>query len=523
MHSVADGSEQLAKRKKPKSTSARAAAATKSRPLASLALAWVGGLFMYVIVSNGFFLTGRPLLLGLLPGLVVGLMVDEPILSPVTTAVALAAGVLLSPPAAIHATDGRVWLLGTGLMSMVVAALVAWGATSLRKTEGRSQLLAIAGVAFIVATMWYGATTVAGSDELSGDAALVTALDAPVQPYRDMTDPEVYLFVRQRMSAGVSYYAAWNEIISALGDRYEQSAPVKYRLPTLQWFWNLLPASAWSIVVAMLAFGTLAVVSAYWFASRLTAPPLGLVSAAAVATLYLRVASGPYLLQYEGWAAALTLAALALGMESLRASAGRATTLMWLSAIAALIAALTRELSIYFLIGALGVAVLSPEGRQRRICMPWAAVTVVLVAAYVAHLAQLGSSGDLASGGFSLPQDYSSPPKGHFAATLAYGTWLLGGLPWLPWLAYGLALGGSLALKGWLKWTSFWAVAVPTSAFVFFSPITVSGNPAGYWGMLVTPLAFAIAPTAALWLPRGLRNGLEGAGRTSGAEFAGSP
>jgi len=62
-----------------------------------------------------------------------------------------------------------------------------------------------------------------------------------VQPYKDMTDPEVYLFVHQRMQQGVSYNAAWNKIITALGDRYEQSAPVEYRLPTLQWFWSLLP------------------------------------------------------------------------------------------------------------------------------------------------------------------------------------------------------------------------------------------------------------------------------------------
>jgi hypothetical protein len=374
----------------------------------------------------------------------------------------------------------------------------------------KSWMIAAAGFLLIVGTMWYGAITIAGSG-LSGDAALVTALDAPVEPYKEMTDPEVYLYVHQRMNAGVGYNEAWHEIITALGDRYEQSAPVKYRLATLQWFWNLLPTTAWSLVVAALAFGTLAAAAAGWFATRLTAPSLGLISAAAVATLYLRIASGPYLLQYEGWAAAFTLVALALGMEARCSSGRRALVLMSAAAGAALLAALTRELATYFLIGALVAAVADGEARRKRVWIPWAVALVVLVAAYAAHLAQLSSLGYLTGGGgFSLPKDYSSPPKGHFAATLAYGTWLMGALPWLPWLAYALSILGSFALKGWTKWTSLWAIAAPTAAFVFFSPITVSGNPAGYWGMLVTPLAFAIAPAAALLLPRQVRGELRG-------------
>jgi len=470
-----------------------------------LLVASVVGLLMYLIVSNGFFVVGRPWLIGLLPGLVAGMIARDALLSPVAAANAVAWGVLLSPPAAGQTGDGRAWLLGAGMASMLVAALVSWLYTRLHEVGLKQWMAAAAGLAFIVAVMWTGAVTIAGSSRLSGDAALVTALEAPVEPYREMTDPEVYLFVHQRMTAGVGYYEAWEEIVSALGDRYEESAPVRFRLPTLQWFWGMLPPSAWSLVLSALAFGTLATVSAFWLGARLTSPALGLVSGAAVATLYLRVASGPYLLQYEGWATALNLAALALGAEAIRGPSSRTGRLMWLAAGAALLAALTRELAAYLLVGALLAALLNPEARQKRLWVPWAAGLVVLAAAYAVHLDRL----DLSGQGFSLPTDYSSPPEGHFAATLAYGTWLLGALPWLPWLAYGLALAGSVALQGWLRWTLLWAVAAPTAAFVFFSPLTVSGNPAGYWGMLVTPPAFAIAPAAALWLPPGLRARLE--------------
>ncbi len=497
-----------AKTKRPVAPSAARAAVAEPAPAVLLVVGAIAGLFAYLVVSNGFFVAARPLLIGVLPGLVAGMLIAEPILAAIAAANSIAFGFLLSPPAAVQATDGRAWLLGVGLGSLVIAALVAAVVALLRKAGARQWMLAVAGLVLVAGSMWYGALTIAGSATLSGDAALVTALDAPVEPYKEMTDPEVYLFVKQRMDAGASYNAAWGEIISALGDRYEQSAPVKYRLPTLQWFWGLLPSSSWSLVIAALAFGTIALLSAYWFASRLTSPALGLVAAAAVATLYLRIASGPYLLQYESWAAALNLVALAVGLESLRRrEAGKGWLgLMGVAAGAALVAALTRELSTYFLLGALVASVATAEDRERRTWIPWAAALAILVVAYVAHLSSLSAGGYLQGGGFSLPQDYSSPPQGHFAATLSYGTWLLGGLPWLPWLAYALSLAASIALKGWLRWTTLWAIAVPTALFVFFSPITVSGNPAGYWGMLVTPLAFAIAPAVVLLLPPALRS-----------------
>jgi len=166
-------------------------------------------------------------------------------------------------------------------------------------------------------------------------------------------------------------------------------------------------------------------------------------------------------------------------------------------------------LATYFLLGALIASLVSAEDRQKRVWLPWAAAFVVLVAAYVLTFSTLGPA--LTGGGFSLPKD-SSPPRVTSPRRSAVGTWLLGGLPWLPWLAYALAIAGSLALKGWVKWTSLWAVTMPTLAFVFFSPITVSGNPAGYWGMLVTPLAFAIAPAVVLFLPRNARAQLDATG-----------
>ncbi len=135
--------------------------------------------------------------------------------------------------------------------------------------------------------------------------------------------------------------------------------------------------------VAALAFGIIAALSAYWFATRMTSPPLGLVSAAAVATLYLRIASGPYLLQYEAWAAALTLLALALGAESVRSAGRKGLALMWLAALAALVAALTRELATYFLFGALLAAFIGSDERRKRIWIPWVAALAVLVVAYV--------------------------------------------------------------------------------------------------------------------------------------------
>ncbi len=203
---------------------------------------------MYLIVSNGFFVVGRPFLIGILPGLVAGLLIDDPILSAVAGANSIAFGFLLSPPAAVQASDGRTWMLTAGLIAIVVAALIAAVATLTRKAGVKAWILGLLGVAIALGAMWYGATTIAGSAALSGDAPLIAALEAPVQPYRRDDRPRGLPVRASAHEAGVSYNEAWGEIITALGSRYEQSAPVKYRLPTLQWLWNVLPASAWSLV-----------------------------------------------------------------------------------------------------------------------------------------------------------------------------------------------------------------------------------------------------------------------------------
>jgi len=58
------------------------------------------------------------------------------VLAAVAGSVAIAFGMLISPPAATAAADGRAWLLLVGLISMVVCALVALGVSLAARIRG---------------------------------------------------------------------------------------------------------------------------------------------------------------------------------------------------------------------------------------------------------------------------------------------------------------------------------------------------------------------------------------------------
>jgi len=72
-----DGDMGLAKRKNPRPAPA-APTTSALGPAISSAIAAVVGSLMYLVVSNGFFVVGRPFLIGLLQGLVIGMIGLEP-------------------------------------------------------------------------------------------------------------------------------------------------------------------------------------------------------------------------------------------------------------------------------------------------------------------------------------------------------------------------------------------------------------------------------------------------------------
>jgi len=293
------------------------------------------------------------------------------------------------------------------------------------------------------------------------------------------------------------YYEAYIRVYRAdpLGEFRLPNGVPGYRLPTLFYLWLLLPADGTAIPWLFLVFATLAVGSAFAIGAQLGPPRLGVLGALMVATAYLSIATSSFVVFVDGWAMALTLAGIALFIGSVRRTSAK---LLWAAMGVMLLAAVFREILIYPMLLAAASVLLLPSGQRLKALRPWLLGLGIFGVIYAAHalaidgrVDQTGTVGFWIRGGFA-----------HLVATLRFFEQLFAGAPWfVPLLVLAGLAGAVTLLPSQRRLGAFLvaAVAVPHVAFLFLGGTgrdLITGSVGGYWGMLVVPIALALAPVA---------------------------
>jgi len=310
-------------------------------------------------------------------------------------------------------------------------------------------------------------------------------------------DRDYFLRVFYDMQDGVPYYQAYINVYRAdpLGEFRLPNGVPGYRLPTLFYLWLLLPADGAAIPWLFLVFATLAVASAFAIGAQLGPPRLAVLGTLMVATAYLSIATSSFVVFVDGWAMALTLAGLALFIASVRKASAK---LLWAAMLVMLLAAVFREIMIYPMLLAAASVLLLPSGERLKALVPWLAGFGIFGAIYAAHALAIDGRVDRAGTvGFWLHGGFD-----HLVATLRFFEQLFAGAPWfVPLLvAAGLA-GAAVVVRSQRRLGLFLVavIAVPHMAFLLFGGTgrdLITGSVAGYWGMLVVPIALALAPVA---------------------------
>jgi hypothetical protein len=418
------------------------------------------------------------------------------------TVIGLGAGVLLARP----------WLGGGGgggalaspVESMIFIALGAitagFVAMLLGKAANRNKAewwLALGAVAVIVALMW--ATTAASNrgDFVPNEPTVNQWLSAKPALGATPGDRDYYLRVFYDMQDGAPYYQAYINVYRAdpLGEFRLPNGVPGYRLPTLFYLWLLLPADGAAIPWLFLVFATLAVASAFAIGAQLGPPRLAVLGALMVATAYLSIATSSFVVFVDGWAMALTLAGIALFIASVRK---KSPNLLWAAMLVLLLAAVFREILIYPVLLGAASALLLPRGERLKALWPWLCGLGIFGMVYAAHAMAIGGRVDKAgSVGF-----WMNGGSAHLVATLRFFEQLFAGAPWfIPMLVLAGLSGAVMMVRNQSRLGMFLAAAVlmPHLTFLFLGSAgrdMVTGAVPGYWGMLVVPIALALAPVA---------------------------
>jgi len=412
----------------------------------------------------------------------------------------LAIGVLLAQPW-IGGGGGAPSTTAESIIFVVMGAVVA-GITgfALRMATDRPKAewwAAVAAVAVIVALMWTTAAASNRGEFIPDEPSLNHWLSAPPALGATPGDRDYFLRVFYDMQGGMPYYEAYIRVYRSdpLGEFRLPNGVPGYRLPTLFYLWLLLPADGTAIPWLFLVFATLAVASAFAIGAQLGPPRLAVLGALMMAPAYLTVATSSFVVYVDCWAMALTLAGLALFIASVRTAS---TKLLWAAMLVMLLAAVFREIMIYPLLLAAASALLLPRGARLKALVPWLTGLGIFGAIYAAHALAIDGRVDHAgSVGF-----WTHGGLAHLVATLRFFDHLFAGRPWFFPMLVAAGLAGAVNIMRSHKRLGTFLVAaivVPHVAFLFLGGNgrdMITGVLVGYWGMLVVPIALALAPVA---------------------------
>jgi len=413
------------------------------------------------------------------------------------TFVGLGVAILLAPPWFGGSAAGTAEAMMFIVLGALAAGVVAWALHKATHRNNAEWWTAIGFVAVIIALMWATAAASNRGDFVANEPTVNDWLSAKPALGATPGDRDYFLRVFYDMHDGVPYYEAYIKVYRAdpLGEFRLPNGVPGYRLPTLFYLWLLLPADGAAIPWLFLVFATLAVGAAFAMGAQLGPPRLAVLGALMVATAYLSIATSSFVVFVDGWAMALTLAGLALFITSVRTAS---TKLLWAAMWVMLLAAVFREILIYPMLLAAASVVLLPKGQRLKALGPWLAGLAIFGMIYAAHALAIDGRIDKAgSVGF-----WMNGGVAHLVSALRFFEQLFAGAPWFVPIMVLVGLAGAASLVRSQLRLGLFLVATIASPLITFLVLgsggrdLITGAVGGYWGMLVVPIALALAPVA---------------------------
>ena len=425
------------------------------------------------------------------------------------TVTLLVAGRLGPPPAEAFLVPA----LEAAVLAGAVALAVALAA---RASARLTPLFALLGLVIVLGGAWLYALNAASTPV---SAAWVTGSAGRVEPFVDALketprltaispDESLFLLLARDVSVGRPIYPSQVAVLDA-SNRAHPGEPVpldeatSYRLPTLFWLFGALPQNGTAEVLAGLVLLSATSVAAYLLTRRYVDVPAALVACTATAAYGAALVASPALLFSEFWAGGLGLVALALAAHSF-AGGKRLVALQAAAAAVALLAALTRELAVAFLLVGLAASLVDAESRARRLWALWAVALALFAGAYALHVHAALSAYRAAGVPSGLTGPVSRIPWLHadgkgLAASVALAALALGLSAGVMWAAWALGVVGALAVEAGRAERMLLGLAVVGGTAVLAVAHSAagpsgSGQVPGFWGMVVIPSVLACVP-----------------------------
>lgn len=459
------------------------------------------GLVMYLTSAAGVALGGYAgaLQVGFLVGAVVGVVAPSWRSALVAAVIALALGVFLLPP----------WFdvqEPLTLVVLVVAALAFSAGVRVALDSGQARPGLVVGFALVVAVacmLLVALSIVNVPNPHDGGLTMLQRLDQRPALGQTWSDSQFYEVVVWKMRGGMPYLEAFRSAYHENPSwRIDPFSIFAVRPPLLFYFWKSLP-NPWtrSALWSLLALVCMAMAAAPVIARRSVPAIVGVAGATALAGYVLGFALKPGLLfMFEIWTGVLAVLIVAAYAQAMRPEGGRGW--MIASACLALAAALVRELLLFALLAGLIASWFGPKEKRRFDVTVWVAACGGFLL-YWAVQAQADrsivtaakpiSSVWLAHGGFA-----------NLVSGIYSSTWAIGG-SWMSIVLVVLGIAGAAAQPNrQFRVFALAAVLMPLVGFLFVGTNAVTsgtGQPYNYWGAIVLPLLYVLAPTALAWIP----------------------
>ncbi|MDO8964777.1 MAG: hypothetical protein Q7W30_09840 [Coriobacteriia bacterium] len=392
-----------------------------------------------------------------------------------------------------------------GLAAAVVGLAVAILA---RATPRLTPLLVGFAVAVTIGAAWMVTTESVRVPSEDGTTLIQRLTNTPALD-KESGDDALYANYVKRLRSGQGYYDAVRDTLVEANTTgrspVNPKSAIGYRLPTLYLLMAALPAKGISYVLLMLFVGSIGAVAAFVLARTYVGVPLALVGTAAIANYVTNLATGEYVFYTEPYAGALGLLAAAFFVRSSDRS-GRRPRLMWAAAIAALAAALVREMALGFLLVGLIATLLDDDARAARDWIPWVVCTALAGIGYGVHLSAAGAAAQALTAPANVPPlpwlDVSGIGLPSIVERVAR---LIGVRTAFAWILLAAGVIGSMLAPrtGSTRYYLGATTLLGMIALTFLHPpgFWIEGLVPSYWMDLLAPILLACVPLALIALP----------------------
>jgi len=466
-------------------------------------LALGSGLLTFLCTAGGLFVVLPAVQSGVVAGIAVGLVARRVESAAVVGGIVGIVGSLAGPANAWFAVDTSGGRFASALLAGGTCALVATLARwSVRRWPRSAAPLLAAAVLVLVGNLWY-ATYSANSEPLFDPVTQTEMpsfdeqLQGSIPPALAQSDDAWFYRVYERVGQGDAYYPAFARALED-NPRWAPASVMDFRMPTLFWMARVLgePGRA---VAAFLVLASLSVLCAVPLSASFVRAPLALPGCAALAAYFVYFPIQLTLFSPEAWAVTFGIGALTAGALSVRSARWRLWTVAAVSS--AVVAVLIREMLVFLAIAGVASAFAAARDQRRFRLIGWLAGSGALAAAYVAHY--------LAARPYLRHvEGFERTGKGSLAFMIAafdYATDFLGQGGRLPAVLAALGVMGALLVPdAGQRLFVLLSTLAPLASFLVLGNrawYETTGAAINYWGATVTPLLYALVPTALLVIP----------------------